>query len=83
LGDFLGNFALSLGNFLTETSGHPELNLKVSTSFLLQKGNVTKRVASLASKEVLPIVSEKTQLQKNRLFNYEINIFMVSVKGCI
>jgi hypothetical protein len=23
LGDFLGDFALSLGDFLTETSGHP------------------------------------------------------------
>ncbi len=23
LGDFLGNFSLSLGDFLTETSGHP------------------------------------------------------------
>jgi hypothetical protein len=23
VGDFLGNFSLSLGDFLTETSGHP------------------------------------------------------------
>jgi hypothetical protein len=24
LGDFLGNFLLSLGDFLTKTSGHPD-----------------------------------------------------------
>jgi len=55
----------------------------IINQYLSEKGNVTKSVASLASKEVLTIVSEKTQLHKNRLFNYEINIFMVSVKGCI
>ncbi len=32
LGNFLGDFSLSLGNFLTKTSGHPGLNTSPSVS---------------------------------------------------
>jgi len=31
LGNFLGDFSLSLGNFLTETSGHPDCKSFYST----------------------------------------------------
>jgi hypothetical protein len=30
LGDFLGDFSLSLGNFLTKTSGHPDYETEIA-----------------------------------------------------
>jgi hypothetical protein len=32
LGDFLGDFSLSLGDFLTETSGHPDQLSKLESA---------------------------------------------------
>ncbi len=50
MGDFLGDFLLSLGDFLTETSGHPEhlvknnhfLSIFEKKTFFLQKASFIK-----------------------------------------